>query len=241
MREQQQNETHTITESIIFHMVPGILAGVFYFLVREPLQKIGYPSIFALTLSVAFVIVPVEMGYLLYKGKQKNGRYTLEGVISYRNPMPIWQYILWSLVVLVVVGLIFTALKPLDVFLKEKLFFWVPNLENGLDGNYSKTNLIITYATMLVFGVIIGPLVEELYFRGYLLPRMKGKLPGIKHSFLFAAYHVFTPWMIVTRTIGLLPIIYAVKKKSIYIGIIVHIIVNLIDAVIGIAFIASMA
>ena len=72
-----QNETHTITESIILHMVPGILAGVFYFLVREPLLKIGYPSIFALTLSVAFVIVPVEMGYLLYKGKQKNGRYTL--------------------------------------------------------------------------------------------------------------------------------------------------------------------
>ncbi len=222
-------------------MVPGILAGVFYFLVREPLQKIGYPSIFALTLSVAFVIVPVEMGYLLYKGKQKNGRYTLEGVISYRNPMPIWQYILWSLVVLVVVGLVFTALEPLDVFLKEKLFFWVPNFENGLDGNYSKTNLIITYATMFVFGVIIGPLVEELYFLGYLLPRMKGKLPGIKHSFLFAAYHVFTPWMIVTRTIGLLPLIYAVKKKSIYIGIIVHISFNFIDAVMAIAFIASMA
>ena len=241
MREQQQNETHTITESIILHMVPGILAGVFYFLVREPLQKIGYPSIFALMLSVAFVIVPVEMGYLLYKGKQKNGRYTLEGVISYRNPMPIWQLILWSLVVFVVVGLVFTALKPLDVFLRENLFFWVPNLDNGLDGNYSKTNLIITYATMLVFGVLIGPLVEELYFRGYLLPRMKGKLPGIKHSFLFAAYHVFTPWMIVTRTIGLLPVIYAVKKKSIIIGIIVHIIVNLIDAVMGIAFIASMA
>ena len=241
MREQQENETHTITKSIILHMVPGILAGVFYFLIREPLQKIGYPSIFALMLSVAFVIVPVEMGYLLYKGKQKNGRYTLEGVISYRNPMPIWQYILWSLVVLVVVGLVFTALKPLDVFLKEKLFFWVPNLENGLDGNYSKTNLIITYATMLVFGVLIGPLVEELYFRGYLLPRMEGKLPGIRHSFLFAAYHIWTPWMIVTRTIGLLPLIYAVKKKSIYIGIIVHISFNFIDAVMAIAFIAGMA
>lgn len=240
MNNEQQNETHTITKSIILHLIPGMLTGGFYFLVRDPLHKMGYPSIFALMLAIAFVIVPVELGYLLYKGKQKNGRYKLDGIISYRMPIPIWQYILWILGIFVATGIIFSLLKPIDGFLQEKMFFWVPNFESGLDGNYSKTNLIITYVTMMVFGVIIGPLAEELYFRGYLLPRMSGKLSSLWHSLLFAIYHVFTPWMIITRTIGLLPLIFAVKKKNIYIGIIVHILVNSIDAVMGFAFIVSM-
>ena len=94
---------------------------------------------------------------------------------------------------------------------------------------------------MLVFGVIVGPLVEELYVRGYLLPRMPGNYAGLIHSFLFGLYHVWTPWMFITRTVAMLPLIYAVKKKNIYIGIIVHVLINSIDAIVGFAFIASMA
>ncbi len=240
MNDQQESKTLAIRKSILLHLAPGILTGVFYFLVQEPLHKMGYPSIFALMLAIAFVIVPIELGYLLHKGKQKNGRYTLKGIISYRQPISIWQYLFSSLLVFIVVGLIFTVMKPVDGFLQEKLFSWVPKLESGLDGNYSKTHLIITYITMVIFGVIIGPLVEELYFRGYLLPRMTGKFSNLSHSLLFAAYHVFTPWMFFARTIGLLPLIYAVKKKNIYIGITVHILVNLLDAVAGFAFIAAM-
>jgi len=83
-------------------------------------------------------------------------------------------------------------------------------------------------------------LVEELYFRGYLLPRMKGKYAPLFHSFLFAAQHVLEPWMIITRTLGFLPILFGVKKKNIYIGIIVHILVNTLNVVTGIAFIVKM-
>jgi len=240
MNDQQESETYTTKKSIVLHLAPGILTGAFYFLIREPLHKTGYPSLFALMLAVAFVIVPIELGYLLYKGKQKNGRYTLKGIISYRESISIWQYLLWSSLVFVVIGLIFTLMKPVDSFLQEKLFSWVPKLENGLDGNYLKMHLTITYIMTLVFGAIIAPLVEELYFRGYLLPRMTGKFSNLRHSLLFAAYHVFTPWMLITRTIGVLPLIYAVKKKNIYIGITVHVLVNSIDAVMGFAFIAGM-
>ena len=240
MTNQQQIEKHTTVQSIILHLFPGILIGGFYFLVRQPVQRFGYPSIFAFMLAIIFVLVPLQLGYLLHKGKQATGRYTLDGLISYRTPIPWWQYIVWVLIVFVVVGIIFTVLKPVENILQEKLFFWVPPLDSGLDG-YSKTALIVTYATMLVFGVIVGPLVEELYFRGYLLARMPGKYSELIHSFLFAAYHVFTPWMVISRTVGLLPLIIAVKKKNIYIGIVVHILVNSIDVIVGFAFIASVA
>jgi len=240
MTNQQQIEKHTTVQSIILHLFPGILIGGFYFLVRQPVQRFGYPSIFAFMLAIIFVLVPLQLGYLLHKGKQATGRYTLDGLISYRTPIPWWQYIVWVLIVFVVVGIIFTVLKPVENILQEKLFFWVPPLDSGLDG-YSKTALIVTYATVLVFGVIVGPLVEELYFRGYLLARIPGKYPELIHSLLFAAYHVHTPWMVISRTIGLLPLIIAVKKKNIYIGIVVHILVNSIDVIVGFAFIASVA
>jgi len=91
MTNQQQIEKHTIVQSIILHLFPGILMGIFYFLIRQSVQKFEYPSIFALILAIIFVLVPVELGYLLHKGKQATGRYTLDGLISYRTPIPWWQ------------------------------------------------------------------------------------------------------------------------------------------------------
>ncbi len=240
MTNQQQIEKHTIVQSIILHLFPGILMGIFYFLIRQPVQKLEYPSIFALILAIIFVLVPVELGYLLHKGKQATGRYTLDGLISYRSPIPWWQSVLWILIVLSLMGAIFTVMKPVDNLLMEKLFFWVPTLDSGLDGSYSKTALIVTYCIFLIFGVIMGPLVEELYFRGYLLPRIPGKNSELIHSILFAAYHVWTPWMFLARTVAMLPLIIVVKKKNITIGIGAHILVNTLDVIAGFVFITSI-
>ncbi len=238
--KQDQIEKHSTAQSVILHLLPGILVGCFYFLARQPVANMGYPSIFALLLAFAFILIPVELGYLLYQGKKKTGRFTLQGIISYRNPIPWWQYLVWVIIIFVVTGAIFNLLKPVDVFLQERLFFWMPDINYGLDGNYSRTILIVTYSMFLIFNVFLAPLVEELYFRGYLLPRMKGRFATLFHSFLFAAIHVFTPWMIITRTLGLLPILFGVKKKNIYIGMIVHILCNSVDFITGIVFITKM-
>jgi membrane protease YdiL (CAAX protease family) len=200
----------------------------------------GYPSIVALILAYAFILIPVELGYLLYQGKKKTGRFTLQGIISYRNSIPWWQYLVWVLIIFIAIGAIFTLLKPVDAFLQGKLFFWMPHINYGLDGNYSRKILIVTYLMFFIFVAFLSPLVEELYFRGYLLPRMKAKSAILFHSFLFAAQHILEPWMIITRTLGLLPILLGVKKKNINIGIIVHILVNTINVVTGIAFIVKM-
>jgi len=238
--EQDQIEKHSTAQSIILHLLPGILIGCFYLLARQPVVKMGYPSIIALILAYTFILIPVELGYLLYQGKKKTGRFTLQGIISYRNSIPWWQYLVWVSVIFLAVGAIFTLLKPLDAFLQERLFFWMPDINNGLDGNYSRTTLIITYSMVFIFVAVLAPLVEELYFRGYLLPRLKGKYAPLLHSFLFAAQHILEPWMIITRTLGFLPILFGVKKKNIYIGIIVHILCNTVNVVTGIAFIVKM-
>ena len=237
---QEQIEKHSTTQSVILHLLPGILVGVFYFIARQPVADMGYPSIFALLLAFAFVLIPVELGFLVVQGKKKTGRFTLQGIVSYRRSIPWWQYPLWAIMIWAVIGAIFTLLNPVDAFVQERLFFWMPDVNYGLDGNYSRTILIVTYSMYVIFNVFLAPMVEELYFRGYLLPKLKGRFAPLFHSFLFAAVHVFTPWMVITRTLGLLPLVYGVKKKNIYIGIIVHILGNSMQAVTGIAFLVKM-
>jgi len=238
--KQDQIEKHSTTQSVILHLLPGILVGCFYLLARQPVANMGYPSIIALIFAFAFILIPVELGYLFYQGKKKTGRFTLRGIISYRNSIPWWQYPVWVLIIVIATGAIFTFLKPVETFLQERLFFWMPDINYGLDGNYSRKTLIITYSIFFIFVAFLSPLVEELYFRGYLLPRMKGKFATLFHSFLFAVQHVLEPWMIITRTLGLLPLVFGVKKKNIYFGIIVHILVNTLDLITGIVFISKM-
>jgi membrane protease YdiL (CAAX protease family) len=238
--KQDQIEKHSTRQSVVLHLLPGILVGGFYLLARQPIVNMGFPSIIALILAYAFILIPIELGYLLYQGRKKTGRFTLQGIVSYRNPIPWWQYLVWVFVIFITVGAIFTLFKPLDAFLQGKLFYWMPDINYGLDGNYSRKTLIVTYSMFFIFVAFLTPLVEELYFRGYLLPRMKGKYAPLLHSFLFAVQHVLEPWMIITRTLGFLPILFGVKKKNIYIGIIVHILCNMVNVVTGIAFIVKL-
>ena len=237
-------ERHTITQSVVLHLLPGILIGFFYFAIAQPIRNLGYPSIAALILAAIVVLIPFELGFLLYQGK-RTGTISLKGIVLYRRRIPLWQYLVGVLVIFVSAGLIFTVLAPVSSFL-EMLFAWMPEalrLDMGLTGEYSRSVLIITYLLGFIFSVLIAPAVEELYFRGYLLPRMppmKGWAP-ILHSILFAFYHTWSPWMIITRTIGLLPLIYIVRyKRNIYLGIVAHCLLNSIDFIVGAAFLVGL-
>ncbi|MEN8173685.1 MAG: CPBP family intramembrane glutamic endopeptidase, partial [Chloroflexota bacterium] len=205
MNHNDSVEQHSIGQSVLLHLLPGILIGGCYFAMTPLFHRWGYPSMMALACAVFVVLVPVELGYLLYEGKKKNGRYSLQGVVLYRTSIPIWQYFLWALVVIVLMGIIFTLMKPVDTFLQQRLYYWVPVLESGLEAGYSQGALIGTYVMLAIFGAVVGPTVEELYFRGFLLPRMgyAGKWAPLLHSFLFGLYHVWSPWMFLTRTVGM--------------------------------------
>ncbi len=81
---------------------------------------------------------------------------------------------------------------------------------------------------------LVGPIVEELYFRGYLLPgiaRYGGWAP-VLNTILFALYHFWTPWQLLARFVGLLPLVYTVfRRRNIYLAMIVHCSLNTIGAI----------
>ncbi len=79
-------------------------------------------------------------------------------------------------------------------------------------------------AVMVVF---LAPLVEELLFRGLLLPRMRtafGKRDWVANGTLFTLYHVHQPWsMPATLLDGIFAAAYPTKRyRSTWMGIVTH-------------------
>lgn len=230
-------EQQSLLRSLVLHLLPGVLILAFFLLAAPSLMKAGYPSFFALTLAVAFILIPFELGLLLYEGKRLNGRLSLKGIVLYRDPLPVRQYLLLVPPLLVWAGLcLFVVANPTDAFLIRTLFSWVPQWFFATSfvqnlGQYSHSALAVTGISAFVLGSILGPLVEELYFRGYLLPRTArlGNWAPVLNAVLFSLYHFFTPWENPARILGLLPLVYvAYRKKNIYVGIAVHLLLNIL-------------
>lgn len=235
---------HSARKSVILHLLPGILTGAVYYALVPAVIKHGYPSVMALSLAGILVLVPFELGYLFIQQKKSNQPFW-GGIIRYLKPMKFSQYFISILVVLLASGLLFTAFKFTEAPLKH-LFEWMKPafmLDMGLNSEFSTSKLWITYGIFLVLIVVVLPVTEELYFRGFLLPRMPSGLNGwspFLHSILFALYHTWTPWMFVARSFGVLPLILIVRRReNIFIGIIAHCLLNSIDFIMALIYLSG--
>jgi membrane protease YdiL (CAAX protease family) len=76
---------------------------------------------------------------------------------------------------------------------------------------------------MSLFNTVLG---EELLFRGFLLPRMRGafgRWDWVANGVLFAAYHLHVPWVIPSALMGIFSLSYPSRRfRSAWMGIVVH-------------------
>jgi membrane protease YdiL (CAAX protease family) len=228
--------SHNLWQSIALHLVPGVGITVVYFAVAPAVTAAGFPPLFALLLSILVVLLPVELAILYFEGHRLNGRLSLQGIVLNRQPIPWWQYFVIVPMLFVWLGLAFTQLGGIDSVLARQVFPWVPvwatpaALAVDVTG-YSHPALVWTAVLGLLLNGILGPAVEEFYFRGYLLPRIpvsRGWAPLI-NAVLFSLYHFFSPWQNITRIVGLIPLVYTVSwKRNLYLSMFTHILGNTI-------------
>jgi membrane protease YdiL (CAAX protease family) len=228
---------HSIPRSVALHLLPGILIGTVFFLLAPIVQGSGLPPVWALGIADLVVLVPFVFGLLYYEGYKRNGRLSLDGVVLYREPMPWWQYLIFVPLLLATAALI-PLLAPVSKALFQELFSWWPAMYNlSPDPSvYSRSTLIATLLFQFLTIAIIAPITEEIYFRGYLLPRLSrfGFWAAPIHAILFALFHVWTPWLVIARAAALIPFTLIVqRKRNIYIAIIMHIIINVLDLTAG--------
>lgn len=217
---------------VVLHLVPGLLATLLFVLIAPTLQDAGFPAVFAFFVAVLVVIVPWELGFVVRSGRKAGGGW-LSGV-PFRESLTRrdWLLLFPGLVVAALIGfLLFALLEPTII---ESVFGWLPSwfvelvpVDDAAD--YASEAWAITLVVYAVMNVVVGPWVEELYFRGYLLPRMSrmGKWAPLVNSTLFSIYHFWSPWSLLSRIAGVTPFVYAVWfKRNIYLGMAVHMLLN---------------
>jgi len=80
------------------------------------------------------------------------------------------------------------------------------------------------------------PLIEELYFRGFLLPRiahLRWRAP-VLNTVLFSVYHFWAPWTVLSKIVFMFPAVWLVwRKRDIRLSIGMHPGTALLMATIG--------
>ena len=92
----------------------------------------------------------------------------------------------------------------------------------------------MTLVAYFALNGVLDPVTEELYFRGYLLPRMSqlGRWAPLLNVVLFSLYHFWSPWQFFSRIAGVTPVAYAVWwKENVYLGVVVHVLLNTIGVI----------
>ena len=231
---EQVIQPHSVWQSIILHLLPGVLVLVFFVMAVPFVEHLGLPLRFATMLGVFLILIPFELGVLFFEGKKRNGRFTLTGIVAYREKIPQLQYFLW--VPLLVVWSSFWALiyPPFGNFLVKTVFHWLPNWFINLDNSGTSKEILFVMVSLFGIANVSAAIVEELYFRGYLMPRLsriKGWAPLV-NTVLFALQHFRTPWQQPFIILGVLPQAYLVsKKRNLLLGILAHSILNLLSTI----------
>jgi uncharacterized protein len=244
-------EQHSVAWSILLHLLPGAALTVFIVLAAPAAQAIGLPSVFALFAGIPLVIVPIELGILLAHAKRTTGTFSLRSTVVYRERVPIRRLIptviglvIWFSAFLVL------ATAVLDEWIATRFFAWIPDaiLQFSMAGEAGESApiaaLLVLVVVAFVFNGVVGPVTEELYFRGFLLPRIDrlGRWAPVLNTVLFSLYHFWTPWQNLTRIIGLLPMTWlAWRKRSTQLAIATHVTVNLVFLVGMFALVAQGA
>ncbi len=190
-----------------------------------------------LLLAEILILTPVALTHLLTKERRLGGSWRLDHTVYLKETLTWKQYLLWSLIGIVLCFVIYVPLYPIGLFLRENLFHWLP--EWYFNPSFGTTDNALI-AKILLAGIfidgIIGPTVEELFFRGYLLPRMaylKNWAP-IVNGTLFGLYHFWQPHNIIAIVgIGIVLSYIVWKKQNVYLGIIIHCTINIMGAISG--------
>lgn len=101
---------HSLSETISYHLLPGvgILAG--YVLITPFVRNAGLPSAMSISLVVLLVLIPLELGILYWQGKKRNGKFSLEGIVLNREKTPALQFVLLTFAALFGAVLFFALL-----------------------------------------------------------------------------------------------------------------------------------
>ena len=219
------------TKGLILRIfIPTIVLSLSYLLLGH---FCSIPHILLLCILGTFTLVPIELGIILKASKNEYGKYSLQSAFTGQEKISVWKVLIIAFIFFGVAGLLSSFIAPIEYQVFAEIRSDVLNsLPKGFDWTnyeylktFSKPILIITCAYYAIFNVLIAPITEELFFRGYLTSHYEKQtsFTPIIIATLFSLYHFWLPFNNVFRILVFAPVAYiAYKKKNLYISICFH-------------------
>ena len=204
------------------------------------------PSLLTFCLLATFILMPIELWIILRASKKEYGKYSLKSAFENHQKLPKWVIFLYGSTLFGFAGIMSATLAPLEgslfATLSSKLMQVLPTYFNWSNieylKQYSDNIILITCAVYFIFNGFIGPIVEEMFFRGYLTSRISryGKFAPLIITVLFSLYHFWLPFNNIFRIVVFYPAAYfAWKKKNIYIALTFHCLSNILSVILFIS------
>lgn len=239
-----------VIQTILAFLLPSGFAFFGFRFVLPWTVEMGYPKVlmWGIVASVMLLIFAI-VGFLLNNKEAK------------ANHVSIWKRLLlkkisgkqWLICLgIMVAGIILSyGLAPLVIYFEkipglsipDYMPFWLnPSIDPmntdmeilspnfPLKGNYLV--LVIMAVTLL-----LNILAEEVYFRGWLLPKMQnfGRWSWVLNGTLFALYHTFQLWLFpMLLPLSLATALTVYLSKSILPAVVTHVVANFLISIIGI-------
>ena len=194
-----------------WHLAPGAALLAFVLVTAPLLRRAGLPPVWGVLAGALLVLAPVELA-LVHRALRRAG--SGWAALGLRRPRraDLPALLLAGAAALLLPGLVVAA-EPL---LTAALPGWLPQV--GVDGldRHPLPVQVTTLVLWAVAAVLVGPAVEEVYFRGWLLPRLPGGAlrACTFNAVLFGVYHLWQPQAVLTVAVTALPLAALVRARG---------------------------
>lgn len=234
--EWQAPERHSLRKSLFLHLAPGVPFTLAFLLAAWLADRAGGSTYLALILCIPLALAPCEVGILI--AERRRLHWSWRSIIAPRGSSSVSiPDILLSAAAIYTTAQVAAALaSPSRTAILNAMAPWLPAwaVFNSLPAGTSPSAL---WLGLLLSG-LVAPVVEELYFRAYLLPRIpaSGRWTPAVNAALHSIYHFYTPWNYLVFFAGFLPLAYYVRLRgNILPAIITHALFNSVGVIVVLA------
>jgi membrane protease YdiL (CAAX protease family) len=220
---------------IALHLAPGVVFSAFLWLLAALFTRHGLTAYLAELIAIPMCLAPLLAGIVRFWSRRPGEAGSVMGALTYRERGTVRDYVVWPILLYALWGLCSLVILPLVGRLETWGFGWFPAqlhtaaLLGGVAAS-APAQRHVTFVLAVLLSGGLAPLVEEAYFRGFLLPRMRhwGPTAPVANALLFGVYHFFTPWNLPAVFVAFLPLAFVVQaRKNFRISLVVHALFNL--------------
>ncbi len=226
----------TLRGSVAHHLLPGAVLTLVFIATAPRLHAAGLPATLGLLAAVPLLLVPYVLASTHAVRRTEDISPAARWVEVVGLGRPSWSTALRVLLPALGASLLLPGLAvPLEGWLRglaDRVLpaWWHTGLDPAGQPDATRGWVLLGWVGC---GVIVGPIAEELWFRGVLQPRTPGgPLVG---SLLFAAYHLWQPYAWPTIALTTIPMAWARARAGAWAAIVIHVLVNAFSALLLVA------